>query len=166
MHENCSFYTTDTNGNYRFTRSVAPEEVLVVAERIMEARLSRGETLSNPRDTTRFLSLKLGRHEREVFACLFLDNRHRVIQFEELFAGTIDGTCVHPREVVKRALKLNAAAVILSHNHPSGVAEPSPADRAITKRLKTALALIDVRVLDHVIVAGTSTVSLAEMGLV
>ena len=100
----------------------------------------------------------------EVFACLFLDNRHRVIAYEELFRGTIDGASVHPREVVKRALHFNTAAVILAHNHPSGIAEPSQADERITQRLKDALALVDIRLLDHMII-GDDVVSFAERGL-
>ena len=101
-----------------------------------------------------------------MFACLFLDNRHRVIAFDELFSGTIDGAAVHPREVVKRALGHNAAAVILAHNHPSGVAEPSRADEAITRRLKEALATVEIRVLDHLVVGDGEMVSLAERGLI
>ncbi len=101
----------------------------------------------------------------ELFCCLHLDNRHRLIAFEELFRGTIDGASVHPREVVKQALARNAAAMILAHNHPSGVAEPSRADELITRRLREALALVDIPVLDHLIVAGNSCVSLAERGL-
>ena len=100
----------------------------------------------------------------EVFAALFLDTRHRVICFEELFSGTIDGASVHPREVVRRALAHNAAAVILSHNHPSGVAEPSDADRRVTERLRDALSLVDVRVLDHIVVGDRETASFAERG--
>ena len=101
----------------------------------------------------------------EVFACLFLDTRHRVIRYEEMFRGTIDGCSVHPREVVKAALTANAAAVILAHNHPSGMAEPSRADTQLTRRLTDALALVDVRVLDHMVVGGAETVSFAESGL-
>jgi DNA repair protein RadC len=100
-----------------------------------------------------------------VFSCLYLDNRHRVIQFEELFRGTINGASVYPREVVKKALGHNAAAVIFAHNHPSGVAEPSAADRRITQQLSDALALVDVRVLDHVVVGDGTTISFAEQGL-
>ena len=100
----------------------------------------------------------------EVFACLYLDNRHRVLHFEELFRGTIDGASVHPREVVKAALHRNAAAVILAHNHPSGVAEPSAADRQITERLKSALQLVEIRVLDHLVVGDQDCVSFAERG--
>jgi DNA repair protein RadC len=102
----------------------------------------------------------------EVFACIYLDNQHRVLAFDELFRGTIDGASVYPREVVKAALKRNAAALILAHNHPSGVAEPSAADRQLTRRLKDALALVDIRVLDHVVVGDGETVSLAERGWV
>ena len=102
---------------------------------------------------------------REVFAVLFLDAQHRLIEYEELFYGSLDGASVHPREVVRAALKHNAAAVILSHNHPSGVAEPSGADQRVTERLRAALALIDVRVLDHLIVGGNAVTSMAERGL-
>jgi len=107
----------------------------------------------------------LSSHPYEVFAVLFLDNRHRVLAFEELFRGTIDGASVHPREVVRRALHYNAAALILAHNHPSGVSEPSSADRRITERLQAALALIDVRVLDHIVVGHGEFTSFAERGL-
>jgi DNA repair protein RadC len=110
------------------------------------------------------VQLRLAPRDHEVFTILFLDSRHRLIDCREIFRGTIDGASVHPREVVKEALARNAAAVILSHNHPSGVAEPSQADELITQRLREALALIDVRVLDHLIVAGSDVVSLAERG--
>ena len=112
-----------------------------------------------------FLRLNLGTREFETFCCLFLDTRRRLIEFVELFRGTINGASVHPREVVKEALRRNAAAVILVHPHPSGVAEPSRADELITRRLKDSLSLIDVRVLDHLIVAGDEIVSFAEQGL-
>jgi DNA repair protein RadC len=109
---------------------------------------------------------KLGGLEREVFAAAYLDTRHRLIEYVELFHGTIDGAEVHPREVVRRALRCNAAAVILSHNHPSGDVTPSAADRAVTTRLKQALALVDIRLLDHVVVGGTATTAMAERGWV
>jgi DNA repair protein RadC len=114
----------------------------------------------------RYLKARMRHYDREVFACLFLDNRHRVTGFEELFFGTIDTASVHPREVVKAALRHRAAAIILAHNHPSGVAEPSRADELITRRLKEALALVDIRVLDHFVVGDGDPVSLAERGLV
>jgi DNA repair protein RadC len=104
--------------------------------------------------------------QREVFGCMFLDNRHRLIRFDEVFHGTIDGASVHPREVVKLALARNAAAVILAHNHPSGVAEPSQADELITARLRDALSLVDIRVLDHLVVGGTTVTSFVERGLI
>jgi DNA repair protein RadC len=107
----------------------------------------------------------MGERKFEVFACIYVDNRHRIIAFEELFQGTIDGASVHPRVVVQRALELNAAAVLFAHNHPSGVAEPSMADQRITERLRSALALIDVRVLDHFIVTAEDSVSFAERSL-
>ena len=125
----------------------------------------RGAALHSPQDTRDYLRLGLAERPFEAFGTLFLDNRHRVIAMEELFQGTIDGASVHPRVVVTRALTLNAAAVLFYHNHPSGVAEPSQADLRITKLLKDALALLDIRVLDHVIVSAEGTTSLAERGL-
>ena len=127
--------------------------------------MQMGPALANPRATREFLRARLRDRDHEVFCCLFLDNRHRVICFDEVFRGTIDGASVHPRDVVKLALARNAAAVILAHNHPSGVAEPSQADELITVRIRDALALVDIRVLDHLIVGGTAVVSLAERGV-
>lgn len=141
------------------------QAVLEMGRRHLGERLMRGEPISGPDDTSAFLLSRLRDHPFEVFAVLFLDNRHRVLAFEELFRGTIDGASVHPREVVRRALHHNAAAVILSHNHPSGVAEPSQADCRITERLRDALGLIDVRVLDHLIVGDAGCCSLAQRGL-
>lgn len=138
---------------------------LELSRRVLAAEIRR-EALTDPRRCGEYLRAWLGQYPYEVFACLFLDNRHRVIAGEEMFRGTIDGASVHPREVVRRALVHNAAAVILAHNHPSGVAEPSAADVAITRRLRDALALVDVRVLDHLIVGESTPVSLAERGLV
>jgi DNA repair protein RadC len=128
--------------------------------------LAAGPPLTSPRLAGDYLVAQLRDRDHEVFCCLFLDNRHRLIGFEELFRGTIDGASVHPREVVKRALERRAAAVILAHNHPSGVAEPSRADEVITIRLRDALALVDIRVIDHVIVGDGTCVSLAERGVV
>ena len=146
------------------TRPATGDEIIAAARETLSHRVRRGVTLSSPKATRDFLTLKLGDREFESFCCLFLDNRHRVIEFIELFRGTIDGASVHPREVVKEALRHNAAAVIFCHPHPSGVAEPSQADELITRRLKDALQLVDIRVLDHLIVAGGETVSLAEKG--
>jgi len=141
------------------------QAVLEMSKRHLREKLSRENAISNPGQTRDYLNTRLAGYPHEVFACLFLDNRHRVIEYEELFRGTFDGTSVHPREVERRAIAHNAAALILTHNHPSGVAEPSEADRQITRRLQEALALIDVRVLDHIVVAAGETVSLAERGL-
>jgi len=127
--------------------------------------LRTGPPLTSPRAARDFLVARLRDRDHEVFCCLYLDNRHRLIAFEELFRGTIDGASVHPREVVKAALARNAAAVILAHNHPSGIAEPSQADEVITGRLKDALGLVDIRVLDHLIVGDCGCASLAEQGL-
>jgi DNA repair protein RadC len=129
------------------------------------SRLRGQDVLTSPDATRDYLKMRLYGSPHEIFACLFLDNRHRVICYEELFRGTIDGASVHPREVVRHVIRTNAAAVIFAHNHPSGVAEPSQADLRITQRLKEALALIDVRVLDHVIVGDGQGTSLAERGL-
>ncbi len=141
------------------------QAVLEMAQRHLRENLRRSDALTSPQQTKRYLQLRLQSYPYEVFACLFLDNRHRIITFEELFKGTIDGASVHPREVVRRCLHHNAAAVIFSHNHPSGIAEPSHADQQITQRLKQSLELIDVRTLDHIIVSEVETVSLAERGL-
>lgn len=140
------------------------QAVLEMSRRYLGERLRRGDPLSDPQAVRYYLSSQLRDCRAEVFACLFLDNRHRVIQYEELFRGTIDGASVHPREVVRRALHHNAAAVILAHNHPSGIAEPSQADERITQKLQAALQLIDVRVLDHFVI-GDQVVSFAERGL-
>jgi len=124
-----------------------------------------GECIRSPKDTENYLKARLGDLGHECFCVIYLDNRHRVLAFEELFRGTIDGTSVYPREVVKESLKYNAAAIILAHNHPSGVSEPSQADERITKRLKAALELVDIRVLDHIIIGQGSSTSLASRGL-
>ena len=141
------------------------QATLEIARRHLLEGLKRGDPLTSPDATRDYLRARLRGYPHEVFACMFLDNRHRVIEVEELFRGTIDGASVHPREVVRRALAHNAAAVIFAHNHPSGVAEPSAADERITQRLKGALALVDVRVLDHLVVGDGPIVSLAERGL-
>ncbi|MEM9173520.1 MAG: DNA repair protein RadC [Pseudomonadota bacterium] len=150
--------------------SDAERSWLSATTRLLKAWLAEtiavGQTLSSPADTEAFLHGHLRDLEHEVFCGIFLDTRHRVLQFEILFRGTIDGTSVYPREVIKRALALNAAALIVAHNHPSGVAEPSQADNDITHRLSSALALIDVRLLDHIIVGDGQTTSLAGRGLI
>lgn len=132
----------------------------------LKVRHRRGRILSSPQITREYLQLVFQDYRNEVFAAIFLDTRHRVLAFEELFFGTIDGASVHPRVVVQRALDVNAAAIILAHNHPSGVAEPSHSDQALTRRLREALALVDIRVLDHFVVGVEETTSFAERGLI
>lgn len=149
-------------GDPHYERILAAGELV---RRWMYEHLERGPALLNPASVRDYLRLLFAGEEREIFIVLFLDNRHRVISVERMFFGTIDGANVHPREVVKLALRRNAAAVIFSHNHPSGVAEPSPADELITRRLKEALLLVDIRVLDHLIVGESVVESFAERGL-
>lgn len=141
------------------------EEIIDSAREHLSYRVRRGTCLASPRATREFLALRLGAREFESFCVLFLDNRHRLIEFVELFRGTIDRAAVYPREVVKEALRRNSAAVILAHVHPSGVAEVSSSDELITKALKQALQTVDVRVLDHLLVAGGQVVSFSELGL-
>jgi DNA repair protein RadC len=133
--------------------------------RYLQEKLAPGRAIRSPADSRDYLVARLRDRPHEVFCCLFLDNRHRVLAFDELFQGTIDNTTVYPREVVRQALRRNAAAVILAHNHPSGVAEPSEADQLITRRVRGALELIDVRLLDHFVVGDGNCVSLASRGL-
>ena len=142
------------------------QTLLELAFHVLSALHRPGTELPAPNQTREFLRLLLAQRKAEVFGCLFLDNQHRVIETAELFQGTIDGASVYPRIVVQQALMLNAAAVMFFHNHPSGVAEPSHADVAITKRLTKALALVDIRVLDHFIVTAGESVSFAERGLI
>lgn len=141
------------------------QAVMEMSHRHMESTLMRGNALVDAQTTKRYLQQRLRAYPHEVFACLFLDNKHRMIKFEELFRGTLDGAAVYPREVVKQALAHNAAAVIFAHNHPSGIAKPSDMDYQITQRLKTALELIDIRVLDHIVIGDGESVSFAETGI-
>ena len=142
------------------------EQILEAARQAIERKMQRGTSFTSPAAVKEYLRAKLAGFEHEVFAVLFLDTQHRLIEYVEMFRGTIDSASVYPREVVKQALRLNAAAVIVSHNHPSGNPEPSAADRALTQRLKESLALVDVRTLDHIVVTGSSTTSFAERGLI
>ncbi len=141
------------------------QAAIELGKRYLQANLGDRDVLSSPADTKNFLLAQLRAYPHEVFACLFLDNRHQIISFDKMFNGTIDGASVYPREVVKQALSRNAAAVIFAHNHPSGVAEPSHADKNITQRLTDALKLVDIRVLDHFIIGDNTAVSFAELGL-
>ncbi|WP_199610736.1 RadC family protein [Flocculibacter collagenilyticus] len=142
------------------------QAVMEMARRYYHETLEREDALTSPDAVKQYLSAQLRDQPYEVFACMYLDSQHRVIKFEPLFYGTIDSAAVYPRVVVQKVLEKNAAAVILSHNHPSGVAEPSQADKVITRRLQEALKLIDVRVLDHFVVGDGNIVSFAERGLI
>lgn len=141
------------------------QSLVALAFAVLQEQHQPGMLLPSPNQTREYLRLRLAGRKAEVFGCVFVDNRHCVIEATELFQGTIDGAAVYPRVVVQQALALNAAAILFFHNHPSGVAEPSHADEAITRRLKEALALVDIRVLDHLIVTAGESVSFAERGL-
>lgn len=159
-----TLYTLDASISTGF-RPATLDEIMTGARHALNRRVRKGVALTSPQLTRDYLTVKLGTREFETFCCLFLDNRHRVIDFVELFRGTIDGASVYPREVVKEALRRNAAALIFCHPHPSGIAEPSQADELITRRLREALQLVDIRVLDHLIIANGEVVSMAERGL-
>ena len=143
------------------------DSIIARALAILAARIKAGPLMDSPRAVREYLTVQAAKHDaREVFGVMFLDAQNRLIEFKELFAGTLTQTSVYPREVVREALRLNAAAVILSHNHQSGETRPSRADEQLTSTLKTALALVDVRVLDHIITAGGESLSMAEKGLI
>ena len=145
----------------------ADDAIVAQAMQILAARIkAKGRAMMSPKAVHEYLGLALGHLEHEVFGVMFLDAQHKLIEFQEMFRGTLTQTSVYPREVAIAALKLNAGAVILCHNHPSGVPAPSGADKVLTEALKKTLALIDVKVLDHIIVAGTTSVSFAETGLI
>ena len=155
---------SDTTGTYLFDTPVTERDRVMRARQLASMRLRKGRALTSPKEVFSHLQALLADYEHEVFALLMLDSRHRVIAFEELFRGTLDGASVYPREVVKLALEHNAAALILVHNHPSGDPEPSMADRNLTTKLQDALNLVGVRTLDHVVVGQEDCVSLAERG--
>lgn len=146
-------------------RPASEDEVISAARTMLDEKIQRQGNISSPADSKAFVSLRLGALPHEVFSVIFVDAQHRVIEYREMFRGTLSQSSVYPREVVKDALALNAAAVILCHNHPSGVTDPSRADEYLTSTLKSALALVDVRVLDHLIVGGGQVLSFAERGL-
>jgi len=156
------FYQAPGMGPAKYDQLQAIREM---GNRFLNQTLQTGDAFTSPDITRRFLLGRLRDYQQEVFACLYLDSQHRLLQYEEPFFGTIDGASVYPRELVKCGLGHNAAAVILAHNHPSGVAEPSVADQTITRRIKEALALVDIRVLDHLIVGDGQVASFAERGL-
>lgn len=157
-----SLLVRDSAGEYR---PAGADEVLVAAQRVLAGRVRGSAMLESPAAVKDFLRARLGALSHEVFAVVHLDAQHCVLDYVEMFRGTVSQTSVYPREVVKDALARNSAALVLVHNHPSGAAEPSRADEALTQMLKTALALVDVRVIDHLIVAGPTVLSFAERGL-
>lgn len=161
----CNF-VRDEEGRYHTPpEGIEDGQILDEADRILRNRHRRGRILRNPAEAREMFRLRLAERKREVFACLFLDTRHRVIAYEELFYGTVDGAAVHPREVVKRALELNASTVLFAHNHPSGVPEPSEADKRLLRQLQQALGLVEISVLDNLVVGTEGAVSFAESGL-
>ncbi len=157
---------SDSEGNYTYQlkRPATESEIIQQALAIIEQRHQPGFTCTKPKEVADYLVLKLAECRNEVFAVLFLNTRHTLIRFETLFTGTIDGCAVYPRVILERAIELNAAAVILAHNHPSGVSDPSHADRAITTRIKEVLELVEIRLLDHIIIGGTETTCFSERG--
>ena len=161
---NNGFIATEQAGQYITDRPVTADEILAMANQLIRRKFARGRAIISPQIAASYLPAQLANFEHETFWCLFLDNQHRVLAFEKLFTGTIDQASVYSREVVKRTLQLNAAAVIFAHNHPSGTSIASQSDLDITIKLKAALALIDVKVLDHFIVGADEVTSLAELG--
>ena len=157
-----SLLVRDAQGRYLLATA---DQILAAARQVIDQKVPRGTLFTSPAMVKDYLRTKLAGLEQEVFAVLFLDSQHGLIEYVEMFRGTLNATAVYPREVVKAALLRNAAAVILSHNHPSGNSEPSQADKLLTQRLKEALALVDVHTLDHIVVGGEATASFAERGL-
>lgn len=145
---------------------VTLKAALELGRRCQSEKIFKGEALNSSEKTQKFLAQQLGKHHNEVFACLFMDNHFRLIHFEELFYGTIHSANIYPREIVRRALMLNAAKIILAHNHPSGIPTPSTADKEVTQLIQQALSLIDVDVVDHIIIGNPENFSFAEMGLI
>lgn len=157
-------FVKNEHGLYHVQGCVKSEDIVSTAAAILHDELVGQEALTTPSDAAQFVQLTLAQEKNEVFSAIFLNNKHKVLRYQSLFNGTIDSAAVYPRVVVQQALACNAAAVIFAHNHPSGCCEPSNADKQITKRLQDALALIDVRVLDHFVVSRSGWVSLAERG--
>ena len=160
------YFVADAAGKYRARQALTKEQIIKAATLLLNQQVERGLTMSGTDFVASYLKTRLRGLEQEVFACLFLDNQHRVIKYEELFSGTIDTASVYPREVAKRCLQLNAAAVIFAHNHPSGVRGPSQADYGLTDTLKKSLALLDIRTLDHFIIGDGEPYSFAAHGLI
>lgn len=167
MNSTQDMFTTTVESSAAYDLYTITERALIdQALGILETRITRGQSFTSPSDVKQYCQLQIAAELDEYFCCLFLNSQHRLIAFERMFRGTVDAASVYPRVVVRRALELNAAAVIFTHNHPSGASDPSEADKRITVTLKSALALVDVRVLDHIVVGISSTTSMAESGLI
>lgn len=160
------YFVADKSGKYRARIALTEDQIIKAAKILLNKRIYKGDALTSPDIVRAWLQVNYRDVEHEIFICLFLDNQHRVMKTEVLFRGTIDGASVYPREVVKRALQLNAAAVMFAHNHPSGITDPSQADKQITAKLKKALGLMDIRTLDHFIIGSGEAYSFAEHGLI
>jgi len=158
------FIASEQAGEYETERAVNAADILAMAKQLIQRKYQKGRIINSPQQVAEILPFKLSELEHETFWVMFLSNSHRVLAFEKMFVGTVNQSAVYPREVVKRALQLNAAALIFAHNHPSGDIHPSDADIKITDRLKTALELVDIKVLDHFVVAGDTATSMAELG--
>lgn len=159
-------FIKESDNTYRLSRNITENDIISMSKKIMQKRFAKGKPISHPADFKEFLSSQLLDREREVFLVVYLDNRHRVIKCIEEFQGDIDQCAIYPRVIVQHALQLNCAACILSHNHPSGVSDPSEADYAITQKIKHALNSVDIRLLDHFVIGSERIVSLAESGRV
>ena len=159
------FRLCERTGKYQARRALTDEQIIKAAKKLLDCRVCRGAKLDNPQIVKDYLATYFSRHKAEAFVCLFADNQHRLLKVESMFSGSINSASVHPREVVRRCLELNAAAVIFAHNHPGGTAKPSISDITTTMHLKESLAMFDVRALDHFIVGGADTYSFAERGL-
>ncbi len=160
------YFIADNNGKYKATRALTEKQIMSAAKALIKKKFTKGVSITSPDATIAYLRSQYANYEYEAFICIFLDNQHRIIKVVEMFKGTIDGASIYPREVVKKALELNAAAVIFAHNHPSGVHTPSEADKSITQKLKQALDLVDIRTLDHFIIGGAGYYSFSEFGLI
>jgi DNA repair protein RadC len=159
------YFIADKHGKYKATRALTEKQIVSAAKALLKKKFTKGQVFSCPQVTHSYLMCQYANYEHEVFVCIFLDNQHQLIKEVEMFRGTIDSASIYPREVVKKALELNAAAVIFAHNHPSGESTPSQADKNITEKLKKALDLVDIRSLDHIIIGGAKQYSFAESGL-
>ncbi len=161
---NTGFIASDQIGEYVTERSVNAQDILAMAKQLIQRKYQKGRVITSPQEAAEYFPFKLSELEHETFWVMFLSNSHRVLAFEKMFVGTVNQSAVYPREVVKRSLQLNASALIFAHNHPSGNETPSRADIEITQKLKSALSLIDITVLDHFVVAGDTATSMADLG--